>query len=104
MSVAAGKRWLGESERYQGVAERFVVFVASTRGDNNELFACLLAPECHGRGMRAGGQPGHPEFLAGIFIEGAEAAVVGGTDEHKPACGHDSASEIRSTRGRNTPL
>ena len=72
---------LRQSIRHQTIAEGFVVLVASACSDDHKLLACALALKRHWGRVAAGGQPRHPQLLAGVFVEGTKAAVIGGRDK-----------------------
>src|SRR5262245_48447819 len=90
-----------QAERYQRVAEGFVVFVAATRRDYDELFARSFPIKGHRRGVSARREFRDPKLLACLFIKRPEAAVIRGGDENQSARRHNRTTEIRRAGWRN---
>src|SRR4029079_13581215 len=66
---------------------------AVAAGADQHVLAPVWAPVGHRPRPRAGGQLVLPQLLAGLDVEGTEAAVDGAADEHQPAGGRDGAAE-----------
>src|SRR5437762_12566053 len=74
-----------------GAMERGVPLVA---GDGQDILFAVRALVAHRRHGGVIVQRCAPQFLAGLAVEGAEAGVAGGADEHEPACGGDRAALV----------
>src|SRR5438552_2327891 len=93
---------LRQSEGDQGITKTVVVFVASTRRDDDKLLAGLDAFESHGGGVAARRKPCYPEFAAVVLIEGPKTTVVCGGNEDQTAGRYDRAAQVGRARRRQT--
>ena len=87
---------LRQSESDQRIAPVRIEQLASPRGRDYDVLFAVLALIRDRRGVRSGFDLLRPDFFAGLRIEGAEAVVVGRSDEHQSAGGRDRASQIGS--------
>src|SRR4051812_48552818 len=87
-SLLAGRQREG---RDAVVRRRRVEEAAPGRRDDHVLAAVAAKKGARG-GMGRGPELHDPEFLAGLGVERAEAAVVGCADEHNAARRHDRAA------------
>src|SRR5436190_8493153 len=89
---------LRQSEGDQDITKTVVVFVASTRRDDDKLLAGLDAFESHGCGVAARRKPCYPEFAAVVLIEGPKTTVVCGGNEDQTAGRYDRAAQVGRAR------
>src|ERR1700686_3291352 len=83
--------------RNHRVGPAFITQEAAPRRGNHDVLLSVLSLERHGGGVRAGIDGCHPQLFAGLGIERAEAAVVGGADEDQASRGGDRAADIRAS-------
>src|ERR1044071_9668031 len=81
-----------------GVGVAAVPGESAAGGGDDDVLSAVLALEGDGSGGRAGIHLIHPQLLAGLGIEGAEAAVVGRADEDQAAGGGERSADVRAPR------
>src|SRR5438876_431211 len=105
-SAAIVKRWVkrsllgpnrlaasGQRERHDVVAERRSQSPVAPGGDDDVLLATGRQLIGHRGRLAAGRQRGAPQLLPILEIEGAEAVVEGGGNEHQAAGGHNGTAQ-----------
>src|SRR5262249_44069383 len=77
--------------------ERFVASRSICGRHHGDVLFAVFPLVSHRNSGRVVIQANRPEFLAGLGIEGGEAAVTGGADEDESACGNHWAAEARGS-------